>query len=105
VTGETVSFAPSSAVNNTLHTLTAIECYKLFAVARTQSAVDPFLRFLDQVLFCLSSCPKDTVSLYHNIMEFQLFRVLDVGTTEPNAHSFILIDCGENQVLAIMNGH
>jgi hypothetical protein len=105
MSSEPASLLVSSIVSRTLRTLTAVECYELFAVARTQSAVDPFLRFLDQVLLCLGSCPKDTVSLYHNIMEFQLLGVLDVGTAHPSARNFILIDGGENQVFAITNGH
>jgi hypothetical protein len=43
--------------------------------------------------------------LYDNIMEFQLLSVLDVGTAEPSARNFILIDCRENQVFALTNGH
>ena len=77
----------------------------LFAVFRTQSAVDPFLRLLDQVLFCLRFRPKYTPYLYQNIMEFQLLRVLDVGTAEPSARILILIDCGQDQVLAITKRH
>jgi hypothetical protein len=77
----------------------------LFAVFRTQSAVDPFLRFLNDVLFCLSFCPKYTASSYYDIMELQFLCVLDVGTAEPSARSFILIDCGQDQVLVITKRH